>query len=415
MRHETSGQERYTLSKYDDFPVHQSPYPVSTALSTDFSFDEGYMWGAVCPRLGIYLLTGFRITPNADVIGGHAGINRSGVTRTLRFSREWRKQMDTVAGPYRVEFTRPMEEIRLVLDENPSRIEWDLRWHGVSPPHLSSHHLAVNRGRRTTDQSRYNQVGRVEGWAQIDGERIPVEAADWLGIRDHSWGIYEGRPPLAAHAGWLPPPEVPAARRALRFSFFFDVDVFNGYFHLHEDEEGRQLLMNDAFGTPFEGVIDWGWSRRLALRSATHALTFVPGTRSVSAGTLAVVDADGGTWTLRFETTAPPYVIVPVGYHLGSWKDGGNIHTWHGPDDPYIEWDEFDFSAQPASHTLYGETEPRNVYGVEHYGRVEVTSPDGRVHKGRQHTEVFLNGRYAPYGFDAPAATGHGLVGRGIL
>ena len=80
-----------------------------------------------------------------------------------------------------------------------------------------------------------------------------------------------------------------------------------------------------------------------------------------------------------------------------------------------MEWDEFDFSKQPAQHTLYGESEPRRVYGVEHYGTVEVRSPDGRTHRGRHHTEVFLNGRYAPYGFEAPTVSGHGLVGRGIL
>jgi hypothetical protein len=407
--------ERYPLSSYDDLPIHQSPYPISYQPNTDFSFDEGYMWGAVNPRLGVYILTGFRITPNADVIGGHAGVNRRGVTRTLRFSREWRRRLDTAAGPYRVEFTRPMEEIRLVLQPNPSGIEWDLVWQARAPAHLSSHHLAVNRGRRTTDQSRYNQVGRVAGWLGIDGHRIAVDGDEWLGIRDHSWGIYEGRPPLGGHTRWLPPPEVPAARRALRFSFFFATDDFTGYFHLHEDEEGRQLLMNDAFGTPFEGVIDWGSARRLELRTATHKLELVPGTRSVSGGRLSVEDVDGGKWTFDFEVTAPPYVIVPVGYHLGSWRDGGNIHTYHGPDDPYLEWDEFDFSRQPAAHTLYGETAPRTVYGVEHYGWVEVTDPQGSKHRGMQHTEVFLNGRYAPYGLEAPQTTGHGLVGRGIL
>jgi len=298
--------EPYPLSKYDDYPVHQSPYPVSYSPSTDFSFDEGYMWGAISPRLGIYLLTGFRITPNADVIGGHAGFNRRGVTRTLRFSREWRREIETAVGPFRLQFTRPMEEMHLVLGKNPSGMEWDLRWLAEAPAHLSSHHLATNRGRRTTDQSRYNQVGRVEGWAEIDGRRITLDAADWLGIRDHSWGIYEGRPPLGGHTRWLPPPEVPAARRALRFSFFFATDEFSGYFHLHEDEDGRQIVMNDAFGTPFEGVIDWGWSRRLILASATHKLKFVAGTRSVSEGKLEVVDADGGKWHLSFEVTAPP-------------------------------------------------------------------------------------------------------------
>lgn len=407
--------EFYPLSAYDDFPVHQTPYPVSYQPSTDLSFDEGYMWGAINPKLGIYLLTGFRITPNADVIGGHAGINRRGLTRTLRFSREWRKQIDTAAGPYRVEFTKPMHEIRLLLGQNSSGMEWDLRWLAAAPAHLSTHHLAVNRGRRTTDQSRYNQVGRVAGWAQVDGQRFELDPIDWFGIRDHSWGIYEGRPPLGGPNRWLPPPEVPATRRALRFSFFFGCDAFNGYFHLHEDEEGRQALMNDAFGTPFEGVIDWSWQRRIELKSVTHQLKFVPGTRSVSAGKLEVHDASGGRWLFSFEVTAPPYVILPVGYHLGSWRDGGNIHTYHGAENPYMEWDEHNFSRQPTKHTLYGETESRTVYGVEHMGWVDITAPDGSVHRGMHNTEIFLNGRYTPYGFEAPATAAHGLAGRGIL
>jgi hypothetical protein len=80
-----------------------------------------------------------------------------------------------------------------------------------------------------------------------------------------------------------------------------------------------------------------------------------------------------------------------------------------------MEWDELDFSQQPAKHTLYGETDARTVYGVEHYGSVEIKAPDGSVHQGIQHTEVFLNGRYTPYGFEAPTASGHGLTGRGIM
>jgi hypothetical protein len=135
----------------------------------------------------------------------------------------------------------------------------------------------------------------------------------------------------------------------------------------------------------------------------------------MSSGELEIDDVNGGLWRLAFEVTAPPYVIVPVGYHVGSWKDGGNIHTFHGQDNPYMEWDEFDFSTQPAKHTLYGETEPRTVYGVEHLGTISITAPDGTVHRGKQHTEIFLNGRYAPYGFEAPKSAGHGLVGRGIL
>jgi hypothetical protein len=410
--------ESYQLTKYDDFPVHQASYPFSYTPSTDLGWDEGYMFAAVNPKLGLYFMTGFRITPNVDTIGVHAGLNRKGLTRTLRLSREWRRNFDTIAGPYKVDFTEPMKEIHLTLGENPAGLKWDVRWIAVAPAHVSTHHLATQHGRRTTDQTRYNQVGRVEGWVEIDGGRIDMSGDDWLAIRDHSWGIYEGRPPFGGHvlAKYMPPPEIPAVRRAIRFSVFFRTEAFSGYFHLHEDENGRQVLMNDAFGTPFEGVIDFGWNNRLELKTATHKLVFAPGTRSMQSGDLEIEDMQGGRWKMSFLVTAPPYVIIPTGYHQGSWKDGGNIHTYHGPDNPYMEWDEFDFSNQPAEHTLYGETEPRRVYGVEHLGTIEITSPDGTIHRGNQHTEIFLNGKYTPYGFEAPVSNRpHGLVGRGIL
>ena len=368
------------------------------------------------PALGIYLLTGFSITPNADVIGGHAGLNRAGLTRTLRFSREWRRRIDTSAGPYRVEFTRPMEEIRLVLEENPSGIEWDLRWQARAPAHLSRHHLAVNRGRRTTDQSRYNQVGRVEGWARIDGTRVSVDAADWLGS-----AITPGESTRAGRRSadtrrWLPPPDVPAARRALRFSFFFDVDEFSGYFHLHEDEEGRQLLMNDAFGTPFEGVIDWGWSRRLALHSATHALKFVPGTRSVSAGTLEVRDVEGGQLVvfLRSHRTAvrdragrlPPRQLEGRRQHPHLARTGRSVHGmgrvrfFDPARQPHAVRRERAAAASMVSSTTATSRSDRPrgaATGDEHaYGGVP------------QRTLQAVRSRGA-------AASGHGLVGRGIL
>lgn len=410
--------EAFPLTKYDDYPVHQAPYPFSYTPVTDYGWDEGYMFGALNPKTGCYLLTGFRITPNADVIGVHAGLNRNGITRTLRLSREWRRQFDTVVGPYRMDIIEPMKEIRLTLDDNPAKLKWDLRWFGVAPAHVSTHHFATQRGRRTTDQTRYNQTGRVEGYAEIDCERIEIGGDDWLGIRDHSWGLNEARPPFGGYnlAGYLPPPEIPAIRRALRFSVFFRTAEFSGYFHLHEDEEGRQVLMNDVLGTPFEGVFDFGWENRLELKSGRHQLVFAPGTRSMKSGEVTLEDINGGIWKLLFEVTAPPYVIVPVGYHLGSWRDGGNIHTYHGAGNPYMEWDEFDFSQQPTEHILYGDTEARKVFGVEHIGTLKVIDPRGNLHDGLHNTEIFLNGRYTPYGFEAPGGTRpHGLVGRGFL
>ena len=405
------------LTRYDDYPVHQAPYPFSYIPATDPAWDEGYYFGAFNIETGLFLMTGMRINPNTDMLGAHAGLSVRGVERTLRLSREWRKNCDTHIGPLRYEFVEPFRDIRISLDDNPSGLAFDLHWYGLGPAHLSSHHTAMSRSRRVTDQTRYNQVGEAEGWIALKGERHVVTRKDWGAVRDHSWGLYEPRPPLAPPARFLPPPEEQKVKRALRFSVFFATDKRSGHFHLHEDEKGRQIEMNDAFGIPFEGAIDTGWDHpRLPLVGARHKLKFAPGMRSVTAGSLELDDVAGRLWQMEFEVTAPPYVIIPIGYHVGSWKDGGTIHTYHGDADPVMEWDEFDFSKQPTEHTLYGETQPRKMFGVEHIARIRLHGPDGIEEEGRAQIEVFLNGRYEPYGFEDPVTrAGHGLVGRGIV
>jgi len=134
----------------------------------------------------------------------HAGLNRKGVQRTLRLSREWRRQFDTAVGPYSVEFTEPMKEIRLRLGDNPARLKWDLRWLAVAPPTcrvIISPPIADagSRIRRATTRLAVWRLGRDRRSANHDRSRGLA--------RDPrpSWGVYEGRPPLAPDPRWLPP------------------------------------------------------------------------------------------------------------------------------------------------------------------------------------------------------------------
>jgi len=410
-----SEHEEYPLSPYDEYPVHQSPYPISYVPATDYAWDEGYFYGVYSADAQVLMLTGMRINPNADVIGAHIGVNIRGKQRTARLSRTWRQQCYTAVGPLRYDVIEPYRDIRLTMAANEAGLAFDLHWIGLGPAHLSQHHLATVRGRRTTDQSRYNQTGTASGWIEVAGERFEVRPGEWGACRDHSWGIYEARPPLVPEAKWLPPSDQRGPRRALRFSMFFAAGDYAGHLHLHEDEDGRQVATNDAFGIPFEGGIDTGFERpRLHLVGCRHELEFVPGTRSLRRGVVHVTDANGGAWRLEFDVAWPAAPVIQCGYHLGSWRDGGTIATYHGAANPYFEWDEFDFSTQPAAHTLYGQSTERRVYGVEHVVRLRMVTPDGKALDGQAEIEVFLNGRYAPYGFEAQAAQG-GLTGRGVM
>lgn len=392
------------LTPYDEFPVHQASRPFSEIPCTDYSWDDGYFFGVYSAEAKVFLFTGMRVNPNTDIIGGYAGINFDGVQHTVRLSRIWRPDFSTSIGPLSFEFVKPMREIRLALGANESDLEFDLRWIALAPPHEEAHHSAVNRMRATTDQTRYTQGGTASGRIRFKDRWFDVTEMRWFGSRDHSWGIYAGRDPLRPDPRWLPPAEVPPVRRAMRFWLPFQTPEYSGFYQFHEDAQGQQLKMNDTFGTPFEGAVNFGFDGpKLRFVSARHELQFVPGTRSVSRGIIHLVDERGGQWRHEIELACPPWSPATIGYNVdgGSWKDGGNIGSYHGAG-LYIEHDEFDFSRQP--HDLLNHLgKPMRRWGREHLVTVRSTGPDGRTVVGQGQLEFLIDGAYEPYGFGSEA------------
>lgn len=405
------------LSKYDEFPVHQASRPFAHIPSTDYSWDEGYYFGVFSADQQIFLLTGMRVNPNADMIGGYAIINIAGHQYSVRFSRCWRQQIDTVIGPLIYEFVEPLKTIRLRLDANDSELSFDITWTGVAPAYEEAHHVAETRGRVTTDQTRYSQPGKASGFITFKGKTIDVTPDSWSGDRDHSWGLYADRKPLGGHQEWLPPRATPAVPRALRFWTLFEAGEWSGFYHIHESPTGDQVEMNDVFGAPFEGELVNGWNGpKVKLKAARHELRFQPGTRIFTGGTIHLIDDQGRPWTQHFEVASPPWVVQTMGYTTGSWKDGGTMHTYHGSEVLAMEWDEFDFSQQPFDYTPYQPANGRGatsaevlaafglgsgsqIHGVEFLARVELIAPDGSSHHGQAHVENFIQGRFDPYGF----------------
>lgn len=399
-----------TLTPYDEFPVHQAPYTFSQIPSTDYNWDEGYYFGVFNPEQKVFLATGFRVNPNTDMIGGYALLNVDGQQHTVRFSRCWRRDFSLAIGPFSIEIIEPLKKIRLVLKENDSGQSFDILWEGSSPAFEEDRHIAVNRGRRTTDQTRYSQPGVCEGFIALRDQRWEVSKSSWTGARDHSWGLYAERPPLAPDKKWLPPTTNTGVTRSLRIWSCFNTNRFSGFLHLHEDAHGRQVKMNDVFGTPFQGRIYEGWSSEpIELSAGRHELTFQPNSRLLKAANLYLADVDGAEWRLEFEYMSPPWVVMTMGYHPGSWKDGGNFFTYHGSEELALEWDEFDFSTQPFLYKPYGDAGMKDnfgiyksydepVYGVEYGIRATMHAPDGSRSVGAAQLELFINPPYHPLG-----------------
>ncbi len=402
------------LSPYDEFPIHQTPYPFSHVPSTDFTWDEGCYFGVFNADQKVFLATGYRVNPNTDMIGGFALLNVAGHQHTVRFSRCWRRDMVTRIGPFSVEVIEPLKSLQVKLEPNEGGLSYDVRWNGASPALLEDHHLAENRGRRTTDQSRYCQAGAPAGFIQLKERRWDVEPSGWHAARDHSWGLYAERRPLSPDPRWLPPRRQQGIARALRFWVIFRSEPYSGFYHLHEDADGVQRDFSDVFGTALGGSIAAGWTgHRVGIARAEHAAVYQPGTRVLRSVVMSLVDTEGGHWRQEFTASGAPWMGKTSGYYPGGWKDGGNVHTYHGSEELALEWDSFDFSKQPLIHEPYASPESGHidgfgqglkgpgtpVQGSVYLCAVRTTTPDGKIHVGAAHVEHYINGRYAPYGF----------------
>lgn len=402
------------LTPYDEFPVHQTPYPFSRVPSTDYNWDEGYYYGILNPDEKLLLATGFRINPANDVISGYALLNVAGRQFTTRFSRCWRRDFNTVIGPYRMEVLEPLRKLRLVLEENESGQSFDILWEGSAPPSLEPHHYDESRGRATTDQSRYTQAGTVKGVVRLKDREWKVADGNWVGIRDHSWGLYAERPPLGPAARWLSPKQKKGNQRALRLWTVFRTGAVSGYWHIHEDADGVQGRFDDVFGAPFGGEFFRGWTdEKIELATGRHQTELAPGAKMIKRLEVFLRDTRGRDWRQIIEVDTPPFMPMTMGYTTGSWKDGGNFHTYHGSEELALEWDEFDFSKQPTLYTPYGidgnsdtfaaamgfdYTKP--ICGAEHLARITTIAPDGTSMVGAGQVEMFVNGPYKPWGLE---------------
>lgn len=401
------------LTPYDEYPIHQAPYPVSYVPSTDYNWDNGYYWGVFDPALGVVLAVGLRINPNTDMIGGYAMLNDRGRQFTFRFSRCWRRDFSLTVGPFTYQVVEPLKTVHLQLWPNDSGLSFDVHWDGTSPPYLEHHHLAEVRGKRVTDQSRYSQPGVAAGFIKHGSKEYKVTREKWTGARDHSWGIYTERPPLGPLQSLLPPPPASGPKRAMHLWVPFQAGAISGFLEHNEYGDGTPCETGDVASGAFNGQICWGWNgKRVTLSKLTHKFRYHPGTRYLDGATLDVVDAEGGRWQFEFTIKVPPFVPHTFGYFPGSWKDGGTFHTYHGSEELAVEWDEIDASVQPFKYTPYrvkgdaardgfgfGFTQDEPIVGVEHIASLTLTAPDGSKHHGGAQVEHWVQGRYDPYGF----------------
>ncbi|GAA3946761.1 hypothetical protein GCM10023085_31200 [Actinomadura viridis] len=328
-----------TLSPLDDYPVHQAPEVMRHVTTSDRNFYDRYYFNVHGRSGELMMIIGVGQYPNLGVADAFALLRRGPAHRVVRASRELgADRMDTSVGPFRVEVVEGLRRLRVVLEENPHGLAFDLSWEGAVPAHLEPPHYLRRQERVLFDSRRLAQTGRWTGWIEADGERIEISPGRWWGSRDRSWGV---RP-----VGEPEPPGI-QARDAGTFYWLYAPMQFEDhsiFCILQEDEKGRRLLE--------EAVRVWPDPSREPeyLGRPEYHPAYVGGTREVASATIEFRPPGGRAFAVEATPLLPVHMMVGTGYGLEpGWKHG----MYHGPE-PKVEGVAYDLRRPDDAARMWG-------------------------------------------------------------
>lgn len=312
------------LSKFDDYPIHQTAEPVFHMATSDHNTYDRFWYNAHDRDGGFYFGVGLCRYPNLGILDCSLSLAIDGRQYAFHGSRRAPSEpTDTSVGPFSLQILEPMGRHRVLLEANETGIECDL----VFTPYTA----CIEEGRQTLrnqrhivmDVTRLDQFGSWAGWMRYDGKTLTVDGRSTFGLKDRSWGVrpvgdsYGGGAPLAEfqaiHFGWMP-------------IHWEDQCSLAGWF---EDGEGHQWHTDQCFlprygqqdaipGTNDPGSKSWSGQ-------VQHNITMIPGTRRAAAALITMQDRSGQSMAIKLEPVLV-HRMKGLGYQHPVWGHG----KWHG-------------------------------------------------------------------------------------
>ncbi len=186
---------------------------------------------------------------------------------------------------------------------------------GTAPAVEEPRTLMRKGARVTMDTSRYMQMGHWQGHIDLKGERIEVSPEDYLGIRDHSWGV---RP-----VGEAEPLGIRVKEYMENYGFFhifepMQFDDFQLKVFVEENSDGSLIVEECVKIDTYEngGAVHH-------LGNPRHAIKYKSGTRELESAELSFDDENGNPLTVQCEALTCAYLAAGTGYYPNpDWVHG---------------------------------------------------------------------------------------------
>ncbi|MCX2979856.1 hypothetical protein EYC98_03150 [Halieaceae bacterium IMCC14734] len=365
------------ISPMDETLAHQTPETFDQVATSDRNFYDRYYFN-LHPKSGdLFVVFSIGQYPNLGTTDAFVCIVYKGTQHVLRCSRELGSdRSDTTVGPFGVEVLEGLKTLRIYCEDNEHDIAFDLVFDGTAPA-VEEPRTVMRKGARITmDTSRYTQMGRWQGSLSVKGEAIEIGYDDYLGVRDHSWGI---RP-----VGESEPLGININQYTQKYGFFhmwapLQFDDYQMKVFIEEDADGQITVEECVKIDSFErggAVHQMGKPR--------HAIKYRSGTRELETAELYFEDDQGVPITVKAQALSCAYLAAGTGYFpKPDWTHG----QYHG--ELKLEALEFDVSTPEA----------RNELGPLYETLVRFETSTGDVTWGM--FENMSIGAHDPYGFDS--------------
>ncbi|MFO7549944.1 MAG: hypothetical protein R6W80_00950 [Haliea sp.] len=312
------------LSRFDDYPIHQTAEPIALTASSDRCTYDRYWYNAHDRDGAFYFGIGLCRYPNLGIMDCSLSLALDGRQYAFHGSRRAPAEpTDTSVGPFVLRILEPMGRHQLTIAPNDTGIECDLVFTPYTACMEEGRQTLRNERHLVMDATRLDQFGSWHGWIRYDGCELRVDGATTFGLKDRSWGIrpvgepWPGGAPInsfqAVHFCWMP-------------IHWQDQCSLAGWF---EDDSGHQWHCDQGF-LPRHDNVDAipGTSDPAASvwqGAVEHDIVMLPGTRRAASATVTMRDRAGENMTVTLEPILV-HRMKGLGYQHPQWGHG----KWHG-------------------------------------------------------------------------------------